>query len=50
MNIVIKSSNNYNIFLKKKEKKNFGTAPKTHCSKLDLNLRPSSFLPTYLIT
>ena len=29
-------------------KKNFGTVPKTHCSRLGLNLRPSSFLPTYL--
>ena len=46
MNLVIKNSNN-NILLKKK-KKNFGTVPKTHCSRLDLNLRPSSFLPTYL--
>ena len=46
MNLVIKNSNN-NILLKKKEK-NFETVPKTHCSRLDLNLRPSSFLPTYL--
>ena len=49
MNIVIKNSNN-NILLKKKETKNSGTVPKTHCSRLGLNLRPSSFLPTYLTT
>ena len=49
MNIVIKNSNNNNnILLKKNENKNFGNVPKTHCSRLDLNLRPSSFLPTYL--
>ena len=48
MNIVIKNSNN-NILLKK-GKKNFGTLPKTHCSRLGLNLRPSIFLPTYLTT
>ena len=48
-NIVIKNSNN-NILLKKRKKKIFGTVPKTHCSRLGLNLRPSSFLPTYLTT
>ena len=48
MYIVIKNSNNI-ILLKKREKK-FGSVPKTHCSRLDLNLRPSSFLPTYLTT
>ena len=48
MSIVIKNINN-NILLKKK-KKNFGTVLKTHCSRLDLNLRPSSFLPTYVTT
>ena len=43
MNIVIKNSKN-NILFKKKEKKDFWTVPKTHCSRLGLNLRPSSFL------
>ena len=49
MNIVIKNSNN-NILLKKRKKKFFETVSKTHCSRLGLNLRPSSFLPTYLTT
>ena len=44
MNIVIENNNN-NILSKKKETKNFGTVLKTHCSRLDLNLRPSSSLP-----
>ena len=40
MNIVIKNINN-NILLKKREKK-FGTVPKTHWSRLGLNLtRPN---------
>ena len=45
MQIVIKNSNN-NILLKKRKKNS--RPSQTHCSRLGLNLRPSSFLPTYL--
>ena len=46
MKIVIKNSNN-NMLLKKRKKK-ISRLSQTHCSRLGLNLRPSSFLPTYL--
>ena len=46
MKIVIKNSNN-NILLKKRKKK-ISRLSQTHCSRLGLNLWPSSFLPTYL--
>ena len=48
MKIVINNSNNNKLLLKKGKK--ISRLSQTHCSRLGLNLRPSSFLPTYLPT